>query len=127
MNFWKDLEGPIFALAPMEDVSETVFRELVAATASPGRLHVLFTEFMSVDGFLHERGHLRVSERLLVTPGYIPKPLPCLVPVSSWRWALKKALARQKYKTFSNSRLLNMLSGLWQAPFQWRPVRPVRE
>ena len=66
MNFWKDLEGPIFALAPMEDVTETVFRELVADTASPGRLHVLFTEFMSVDGFLHERGHLRVAERLLV-------------------------------------------------------------
>jgi tRNA-dihydrouridine synthase len=68
MNFWKDIEGPIFTMAPMEDVSETVFRELVASTASPGRLHVLFTEFMSVDGFLHERGHLRVSERLLVTP-----------------------------------------------------------
>jgi len=52
----------------MEDVTETVFRELVAATAYPGRLHVLFTEFMSVDGFLHERGQLRVSERLLVNP-----------------------------------------------------------
>lgn len=68
MNFWKDLEAPIFALAPMEDVTDTVFRELVASTAAPGRLQVLFTEFMSVDGFLHQKGSLQVGERLVVNP-----------------------------------------------------------
>lgn len=51
----------------MEDVTDTVFRELVARVSAPGKLHVLFTEFMSVDGFLHERGHLAVAGRLLVS------------------------------------------------------------
>ncbi len=52
----------------MEDVTDTVFRELVASTAAPGRLHVLFTEFLSVDGFLHEKGSEKVSHRLYVSP-----------------------------------------------------------
>ncbi len=68
MNFWTTLNRPFFALAPMEDVSDTVFRELVASTAAPGRLHVVFTEFLSVDGFLHDRGSEKVSHRLFVSP-----------------------------------------------------------
>jgi tRNA-dihydrouridine synthase len=68
MNFWTTLPKAFFALAPMEDVSDTVFRELVASTAAPGRLHVLFTEFLSVDGFLHEKGSEKVSHRLFVSP-----------------------------------------------------------
>ena len=66
-NFWTKLSKPFFALAPMEDVTDTVFRELVATTAAPGRLHVLFTEFLSVDGFLHAKGSEKVSHRLLVS------------------------------------------------------------
>jgi len=34
-NFWKDLPNPIFALAPMEDVTDTSFREVVAAISNP--------------------------------------------------------------------------------------------
>lgn len=68
MNFWTSLPKAFFALAPMEDVSDTVFRELVASTAAPERLHVLFTEFLSVDGFLHEKGSEKVSHRLFVSP-----------------------------------------------------------
>jgi len=67
MSFWNQLPRPVFALAPMEDVSDTVFRELVARFSSPEKLHLLFTEFMSVDGFLHEKGHLAVAGRLLVS------------------------------------------------------------
>jgi tRNA-dihydrouridine synthase len=66
-NFWKTLPAPHFALAPMEDVTDTVFRELVAGTSAPGNLHVVFTEFMSVDGFLHDRGRDKVKHRLLVS------------------------------------------------------------
>ena len=67
MNFWTTLDKPFFALAPMEDVTDTVFRELVASTAAPGKLHVLFTEFLSVDGFLHAKGSDKVSHRLHVS------------------------------------------------------------
>ena len=63
-NFWKQLPKPFFALAPMDDVSDTVFREIVASVSAPGKLHLMFTEFMSVEGFLHEIGKERVARRL---------------------------------------------------------------
>jgi len=66
-NFWITLPKPFFALAPMEDVTDTVFRELIAGISSLDKLHVLFTEFMSVDGFLHSRGKDKVRHRLVVS------------------------------------------------------------
>ncbi|MBV5315789.1 MAG: tRNA-dihydrouridine synthase [Prolixibacteraceae bacterium] len=66
-NFWKTLPKPIFALAPMEDVTDTSFREVVARLADPNHLHILYTEFTSVDGMNHPKGKLRVGERLLVS------------------------------------------------------------
>lgn len=66
-NFWKDLSKPIFALAPMEDVTDTSFREIVAGLSDPQILNVLFTEFTSVDGMNHPKGKPRVSERLFVS------------------------------------------------------------
>ncbi len=67
MNFWTQLPKPFFALAPMEDVTDTVFREIIASGAAPGRLHVLFTEFLSVDGFLHEIGKAKTGHRLEIS------------------------------------------------------------
>lgn len=67
-NFWKNINGPILALAPMEDVTDTSFRESVALISEPGCLHVLFTEFTAVDGMNHPVGKERVSERLYVSP-----------------------------------------------------------
>jgi len=67
MNFWTELPKPIFALAPMEDVTDTVFREIIQSVASPGKLQVVFTEFMSVDGFLHDIGKEKVIHRLFVS------------------------------------------------------------
>lgn len=64
MNFWKNLPTPFFALAPMEDVTDTVFREVILKSASPEKLHVVFTEFLSVDGFLHDTGKDKVKHRL---------------------------------------------------------------
>ena len=66
-NFWKDLSTPIFALAPMEDVTDTSFREIIAGLSDPHILNVLFTEFTSVDGMNHPKGKPRVSERLFVS------------------------------------------------------------
>jgi len=66
-NFWETLQKPIFALAPMEDVTDTSFREIVAGLADPEYLHILFTEFTSIDGMNHPVGKIRVGERLLVS------------------------------------------------------------
>lgn len=65
-NFWQQFSGPVFTLAPMEDVTDTVFREIVMGMAGPGKLHVVFTEFTSVEGMNHPIGRERVSERLIV-------------------------------------------------------------
>ncbi len=65
-HFWQDLPRPFIALAPMEDVTDTVFRELVLGISSPGALHVVFSEFTSTDGLCHEKGKIKVMERLRV-------------------------------------------------------------
>ncbi|WP_240928357.1 tRNA dihydrouridine synthase [Maribellus sediminis] len=65
-NFWTAFNGPVFSLAPMEDVTDTVFREIVMGMSAPGKLHVVFTEFTSVEGMNHPVGRERVSERLIV-------------------------------------------------------------
>ena len=41
-NFWRDLPRPFFILAPMEDVTDVVFRHVVSEAARPD---VFFTEF----------------------------------------------------------------------------------
>ncbi len=67
-NFWKVQSKPLFALAPMEDVTDTVFRELVMSVATPENLHILYTEFTSTDGLCHPRGREMVRHRLRVNP-----------------------------------------------------------
>lgn len=46
-NFWHLLPRPFTVLAPMEDVTDTVFRRIVSQS---GRPDVFFTEFVNVDG-----------------------------------------------------------------------------
>lgn len=65
-NFWKNISHPFIALAPMEDATDTVFREVVLSISQPEALHVVFTEFTSADGLCDERGRPKVSERLVV-------------------------------------------------------------
>lgn len=66
-NFWETLQNPFFALAPMEDVTDTSFREVIARIADPQFLQILYTEFTSVDGMNHPVGKIRVGERLVVS------------------------------------------------------------
>lgn len=66
MNFWQQLkkEGtPFTVLAPMDDVTDTVFREVVAGVAAAD---VAMTEFASSDGFAHPNGRSSVERRLRV-------------------------------------------------------------
>ena len=66
-NFWELLPKPFFALAPMEDVTDTSFREIVAGISDSQYLSILYTEFTSVDGMNHPIGKVRVGERLIVS------------------------------------------------------------
>lgn len=63
MFFWKSLSRPFFVLAPMEDVTDTVFRRIITSSAHPD---VFFTEFVNTDGMFSE-GKDIVSQRLLYT------------------------------------------------------------
>lgn len=63
-NFWQDLPRPFFILAPMEDVTDVVFRHVIAEAAPAD---VYFTEFTNTDSFVHEDGHASTSSRLLFT------------------------------------------------------------
>lgn len=66
-SFWNNFDTPIIALAPMEDVTDTVLRELLLGLADPGALHVVMTEFVSTDGLVHKKARERVIHRLQVT------------------------------------------------------------
>ena len=63
-NFWSDLPTPFFVLAPMEDVTDTVFRHVVAEA---GRPDVFFTEFTNSESYCHPDGIQSVRGRLLFT------------------------------------------------------------
>ena len=65
-NFWHKQITPSFSLAPMEDVTDTVFREMVLRNSEEGQLHLLFSEFTSTDGMCHEIGHDKVKHRLQI-------------------------------------------------------------
>ncbi len=67
-NFWKESSRPHFCLAPMEDVTDTVFREIVMNLSDAQVLSVLYTEFTSTDGLMHEVGRPKVSHRLICNP-----------------------------------------------------------
>ncbi|OZM56902.1 tRNA-dihydrouridine synthase [Lottiidibacillus patelloidae] len=63
-NFWRDLPKPFFVLAPMEDVTDVVFRHVVSAA---GRPDVFFTEFTNSDSYCHPDGIKSVRGRLTFT------------------------------------------------------------
>lgn len=57
---YKNLKRPFFVLAPMDDVTDTVFRRIIAGCAAP---ELYFTEFVNVDG-LQSPGRGRVGNKL---------------------------------------------------------------
>ena len=54
------LPKPFFVLAPMDDVTETVFRQTVASCYAPD---LFFTEFVNVEG-LQSRGRKHLIHKL---------------------------------------------------------------
>lgn len=49
-SFWNQLPKPFFVMAPMADVTDAAFRQLVAKRGAPA---VFWTEFVSADGLYH--------------------------------------------------------------------------
>lgn len=60
-NFWSELPRPFFILAPMEDITDIVFRHVVSEAARPD---VFFTEFTNTESFCHPEGIHSVRGRL---------------------------------------------------------------
>lgn len=64
-NFWDDLPSPFFILAPMEDVTDVVFRKVIAKAARPD---VFFTEFTNSESYFHTEGKKSLRGRLTFDP-----------------------------------------------------------
>lgn len=67
-NIWNELRRPFFVLAPMEDVTDTVFRRVIKSQGAPD---LYFTEFTNCEALLSV-GKKRVQHRLEFTPGEHP-------------------------------------------------------
>ena len=68
MSIWQTLPKPFFVLAPLEGVTDTVFRRIVASCARPD---LFFTEFTSSDGFCSP-GKASVMDNFRYTEGEQP-------------------------------------------------------
>lgn len=62
-DFWHELPRPFFALAPMEAVTDVVFRHVVAKAGAPD---IWFTEFTNATGWAHA-GNKAIGGRLVKT------------------------------------------------------------
>lgn len=60
MNIYRTFERPILSLAPMEEVTDTVFRQIVASIQRPD---LFYTEFVNVEG-VNSQGRDKVQQRL---------------------------------------------------------------
>src|SRR6185437_4578496 len=67
-SFWEDLPRPFTVLAPMDGVTDNVFREIITEIGKPD---VFFTEFTMTEGLL-SKGSERVAERLIFNPDQHP-------------------------------------------------------
>ena len=63
MTFWDNLPQPFFILAPMEAVTDVVFRHVVKRAGAPD---VFFTEFANATGWVHA-GDKAIAGRLIKT------------------------------------------------------------
>lgn len=63
-NFWQDLPKPFYILAPMEAVTDVVFRHVVAEAARPD---IFFTEFTNAASYCSPAGSHSTRGRLAFT------------------------------------------------------------
>ena len=72
-GFWSKLHKPILALAPMEDVTDSAFRQIIVRYGKPD---VMFTEFVSVEGLGSEG-----RDRLLVDFQFVAAERPIVAQI----------------------------------------------
>lgn len=60
-NFWQKLKRSFFILAPMADVTDSAFRQIICETGKPD---VFYTEFISCDGLCSEKGRPKLIPHL---------------------------------------------------------------
>ncbi len=84
-NIWQTLPKPIFCLAPMGDVTDSAFRQLLCALGKPD---LMFTEFVNI----HEILHRPVDQINSLKFTLQEKPLICQI------WGNEPDLFRQAIK-----------------------------
>jgi nifR3 family TIM-barrel protein len=72
-NIWQKLPKPILALAPMDDVTDTAFRQLVRSTIpyNLSTIPLFFTEFVNTDDIVHRYSRIP-DQKLKFTPAEKP-------------------------------------------------------
>lgn len=68
-TFWNELPKPFFALAPMEAVTDIIFRHVVAKAAAPD---LYFTEFTNASSYCSPKGVHSTRGRLAFSPDEQP-------------------------------------------------------
>jgi len=77
LGFWQKLEKPFFVLAPMANVTDWAFRDIISRCGKPD---VFYTEFLSCDGILHDKKrfekelYFKKSEKPIVVQFFGSKP-----------------------------------------------------
>src|SRR3990172_8281868 len=57
LGFWGKFKKPIFCLAPMADVTDCAFRQIIAKYGKPD---IFWTEFVSADGLAHPKARKKL-------------------------------------------------------------------
>ncbi len=73
-HFWSDLPKPFFVLAPLANVTDAAFRQIIAKYSKPEGPHVFWTEFVSADGLVraNEEGKAKLMRDLVFTEAERP-------------------------------------------------------
>ena len=69
MNIWEELPRPFLILAPMEGVTDIIFRQVIATAGTPD---LFFTEFTNDSSYASEKGRSNALERLEIAPSDKP-------------------------------------------------------
>ena len=73
-NFWKKIHKPVFCLAPMADVTDCAFRQIITKYGKPD---IFWTEFVSADGLAHPVAR----EKLLIDFRFSPNEHPIVAQI----------------------------------------------
>ncbi len=94
-SFWNDLPKPFYILAPMEAVTDVVFRHVVASAAKPD---IFFTEFTNAASYCSPKGAHSTRGRLAFTADEHPMVAQIWGNQPAHFAQMSKGLAEMGYK-----------------------------